>query len=246
VSVAAASSPILKCLAFGMTHQGCVRAANEDAFLSNVEAGVWAVADGMGGHGGGDIASARVIAALSELGHCGALPLTREAAVAALKQANKDLHARGRNEFGGVIGATVAVLIARGGAYACLWAGDSRIYRLRAGELRQLTHDHRYVQDLIDAGVLSEGEAHAHPRANVITRAVGAAARLDMAMVEGDMRAGDRYLLCSDGLSNVVAASDIADALRRTPLQFAVTRLMQHALARGAPDNVTALAVTVG
>ncbi|HEY9348845.1 MAG TPA: serine/threonine-protein phosphatase, partial [Inquilinus sp.] len=138
-----------------------------------------------------------------------------------------------------VIGATVVVLLLRDGRYACLWAGDSRLYLLRDGMLRQLTRDHSYVQRLIDSGSRTPEQGRRHPGANVITRAVGASGPLELDMVQGDSRPGDVFLLCSDGLTNVVAEAEIADRLAALPCEAASTALLDLALARGAPDNVT-------
>lgn len=234
-----------KLLSFGKSDVGCVRSRNEDAFAIHADAGLWAVADGMGGHGGGDIASDRVVAALKHTPDSATLAAAKSAVLTALREANAELLERGPREFGAVMGSTAAVLIARENAYCCIWVGDSRIYRLRAGELRLLTRDHRLVQDLVDAGALSEAQARLHPRANVITRAIGAHPVLAFDSVEGRLEQGDRFLLCSDGVSDVLNAADIAESLRRSPIEAAVQHLIQGTLVRGAPDNATALIAAV-
>lgn len=216
------------------TDAGAVRRHNEDAFLLRPEQGLWAVADGMGGHLRGDHASRTVMDALAQ-GH-----VSIEEIRARLAAAHQVLltEAAGLGD-GAVIGATVVVLVVSDGRYTCLWAGDSRLYRLRDGVLRQLTRDHSYVQRLIDSGSLTPEQGRRHPGANVITRAVGAAGPLELDMVQGDSRPGDAYLLCSDGLTNVVADAEIADRLAALPCEEASAALVELALARGAPDNVT-------
>jgi protein phosphatase len=232
-----------KFLSIGQTNAGCVRTLNEDALLNCPEKGVWAVADGMGGHEGGDVASARVIEALAAVGACANAYALRDSASSALQQANQDLVARGLEHFNGAIGSTVAALLAFRGHYACMWAGDSRIYLHRAGALRQLTRDHSYVQEMVDAGLMQAEAARTHPKKNVITRAVGARHELELEAVYGDIRDGDRFLLCSDGLSGVLHEREIAEELIRAPAERAAERLIARALARGASDNVTVVIV---
>ncbi|MFE0752511.1 PP2C family protein-serine/threonine phosphatase [Inquilinus sp. NPDC058860] len=216
------------------TDAGAVRRHNEDAFLLRPEFGLWAVADGMGGHLRGDHASRMIMEALAQ-GH-----VQIEEIRARLTTAHRALvaEATGLGD-GAVIGATVVVLVVRDGRFTCLWAGDSRLYRLRDGVLRQITRDHSYVQRLIDNGSLTPEEGRRHPGANVITRAVGATGPLELDMAQGDSRPGDVYLLCSDGLTNVVADAEIADRLAALPCEEASAALLDLALARGAPDNVT-------
>ncbi len=232
-----------KFLSVGRTDVGCVRTLNEDAFLNRPREGIWAVADGMGGHDGGDIASARVIEALERVGVCANAYALRDGATQALRQANEELVARGLQQFGAAIGSTVAALLAFRGHYACIWAGDSRIYLHRWGELRLLTRDHSLVQEMVDAGTIKADEARAHPHGNVITRAVGARASLDLDGAYGALRDGDTFLLCSDGLSGVLHDREIAEELRSAPAERAADRLIGRALSRGAHDNVTAVIV---
>lgn len=231
----------LKFLSVERTHEGCVRSLNEDALLNRADIGLWAVADGMGGHECGELASARTVEALAGVTSFSSAYAFRDAAAQALAQANADLFQL--SQVGGAIGSTVVALLAHQGHYACLWAGDSRAYLYRAGALKRLTRDHSVVQEMVDGGVLSEEGARRHPRANVITRAIGARADLELDHVSGPMQAGDRYLLCSDGLTTVVSDREIAEAMIRAPLEAAAERLLDQALARGAPDNVTVILV---
>jgi protein phosphatase/serine/threonine-protein phosphatase Stp1 len=147
----------------------------------------------------------------------------------------------------GTIASTIVVLIVRGGHFACLWAGDSRLYRLRNGVLEQVTRDHSLVQELVDAGMVKPEDAESHPRANVITRAVGAATdELEIDKTTDRVLPGDRFLLCSDGLSKTLPASEIASLLGGPDPAHAPELLIAAALARQASDNVTAIAIEAG
>lgn len=223
------------------THPGTVRPRNEDAFVNRPDIGLWAVADGAGGHGAGDVASAAVAAALQDLppGLSAAELLAqlrlRIAAVHAELQRQAEQAGPGR-----LIATTLVAMLARGGHFACLWAGDSRIYLLRGGAFIRLTRDHSLVQDLVDQGVLREDEAEAHPQANVITRAVGGHGPLELDKTSDRLTPGDLFLLCSDGLFKAVPEAEIGRMLADG---FGAEVLIQAALANGARDNVTALVV---
>lgn len=232
-----------KYLSVGQTHVGCVRELNEDAYLNQADVGLWAVADGMGGHESGEVASQLVVEALAGVSSFASAYAFRDAAAHAIEAANAEMLARSAWEDQGSMGSTVVALLAHHGHYACLWAGDSRAYLYRGGYLRRLTRDHSVVQEMVDAGTLSEENARKHPRANVITRAVGAREALELDGVFGTIQAGDRFLLCSDGLTAVVHEREIAEEMIRAPLQAAAERLIERALARGAPDNVTVVMV---
>jgi protein phosphatase len=226
------------------THRGMVREANEDAVLDNNRLGVWAVADGVGGADAGDHASEAVMQALARLP-------AAETGEGLCEQAQDALHWANRNLFdeasrvGSVRGmaSTVVCLMIRAGRFFCVWAGDSRLYRLRASRLEQLSHDHTEVQALLDYGLLTAEEAKRHPRANAITRAVGAMDELELDRTEGDVEPDDVFLLCSDGLTKVVDDDEIALILAQMEPTRAVHRLVRMTLERGAPDNVSVVAV---
>lgn len=231
-----------KFLSVGRTHVGCVRSLNEDALLNRADIGLWAVADGMGGHEGGEVASAAVVEALSQVSNFATAYAFRDAASQALTEVNAQLIELAADH--GTMGSTVVTLLAHEGHYACLWAGDSRAYLYRHGALKRLTRDHSLVQEMVDAGAISEERARGHPRSNVITRAIGAREKLELDGVFGAIQPGDRFLLCSDGLTGVVTERELADAMVRAPLEAAAERLLDLALARGAPDNVTLLLIS--
>ena len=233
----------------GRSHVGMVRAINEDACLALPERGLWAVADGMGGHEAGDVASQMVIEALQQVRPPTNWPDFLEAVRDSLRDVNRRLREESAQRYQHrTIGSTVVVLIAYEAQCACLWVGDSRIYRLRDGQLRQLTRDHSHVQELVDQGLIAPESAHRHPLANVITRAVGSASELQIDEVVHPLQSGDLFLLCSDGLNKTVSDEEIARLLAHSDhnCQEAVKAFIHLALMRDANDNVTTVVVNIG
>ena len=225
------------------SHVGKVRQINEDSVLERPDLGLWAVADGMGGHGGGDVASQMIVAALGALpAPTSALSMRRD-----FEQRVAEVHERllavAAERGGGVIGSTLVALLAFEGHYACLWCGDSRAYLWRSGRLQQITRDHSQAQELVDRGVLSREQAKTWPGRNVVTRALGAGTAADLDMVDGPAQAGDRILLCSDGLIGHVSDAEIAAELDAEPLSDVCSRLLTLTLSRGAADNVSIVVV---
>ena len=227
------------------TDVGMVRQHNEDACLDRPEAGLWAVADGMGGHSAGDVASAMIVQRLQALDP--AQPLSRlvEQAEAILEAVNAELLQLASTREAATIGSTVVALIAHGAHAVCLWAGDSRVYRLRDGVLEQVTQDHALVADLVDRGVLSAEQAANHPQSNLVTRAVGAADTLKLDLEIMRLRPGDRFILCSDGLDKELRHDEIREVLARGGGAGAADALVELALSRGSRDNVTVVAVQI-
>ncbi|UTP37846.1 protein phosphatase 2C domain-containing protein [Phenylobacterium sp. LH3H17] len=244
MSRAAAPPRVRSFVTASRTHVGLSRSLNEDRFLARPEIGLWAVADGMGGHQAGDLASLRVVEALVGLGR----PRSGYAYLNAVRErliaANADLveHAA-KLSPGAVIGSTVVVLLAHEDHYACVWAGDSRVYLRRGGALMRVTHDHSLMQELIDSGALEEQEARTRRISNVITRAVGATGTLELSETHGDIRPGDVFLLCSDGLTGLVEDHELGAFLALDDLEAAADRLLALTLKRGAKDNVTLMLV---
>jgi serine/threonine protein phosphatase PrpC len=234
-------------LTVARTHVGCRRKVNEDALLARPDLGLWAVADGMGGHHAGDVASALVVEALAGIAPGGAALVRGLEARRRLDEANARLVAMGQaGAEARTIGSTVVALLAdQDGAFHCLWAGDSRIYQARAGALTQLTRDHSLVQTLVDVGELSPSEAQNHPNANVITRAVGVEARLDLDALHGETQPRDLFLLASDGLTRLMDETELLAALEADDLESAADRMVDTCLERGAPDNLSFLMVRV-
>lgn len=229
------------------THPGLKRKVNEDSVLVRSERGLWAVADGMGGHEAGDVASASVVDALALVSPHPLIDQFVADAIAALKAVNRQLIALARSEARPrTIGTTVVGLAIADGRFGCFWAGDSRAYRIRQGEIAQLSRDHSLVQELMDAGMLGQLEAEHHPNANVVTRAVGAAEELRVDTSAGDARPGDLFLLASDGLTRVVDDDELYAELASAELEPAADALLDTVLSRGAPDNVSFVIVRVG
>ncbi len=227
-----------------LTHPGCVRKLNEDAVLDRPDIGLWAVADGMGGHAAGDFASAAVVRHLNAISTITSAFDFRRAVRAALLSANRELQEKADDELLDTIGATVVTLMVHRGHYACIWAGDSRAYRFRRGRLERLTRDHSLVQELVDAGSIQADEARGHTNSNIVTRAVGASERLDVDGLYGSIEPGDRFLLCSDGLG-VVDEAEIERRLKAADIGMATADLMRGALDRAAPDNISVVLVEV-
>ncbi|MGG2398341.1 PP2C family protein-serine/threonine phosphatase [Pseudomonas sp. SH1-B] len=225
------------------SHVGLVRQINEDAYLERPEAGLWLVADGMGGHAAGDYVSSLIVDSLRHLPADDSL----ENAAAALHQSLAQVNAAVREQASlrgvSMMGSTLVLLLVRGNRGLCLWAGDSRLYRQRDGELQAISRDHSYVQELQDSGLISEAEARVHPRGNIVTRAVGVQEQLELASVALDIRAGDTWLLCSDGLTRTAEDHEIRDVLTHSDPYQMVRSLVHLGLTRGAPDNITAIVI---
>jgi serine/threonine protein phosphatase PrpC len=232
------------CVSGAATHVGCVRKLNEDAYLDRSDMGLWAVADGMGGHDAGDYASQLTTAALSQVNGFPSAPTFLASVKGTLKAANAELRREAASRGAGrIIASTVVSLLIYGQHYACVWAGDSRLYLLRDETLRQISRDHSHVQEMVDAQLLTPAEARKHPYSNVVTRAVGAADDLDLETCHDRIRAGDLFLLCSDGLYKDHEDDDIRAILMRESLFDAPHALIESALERGASDNVTVVVV---
>lgn len=228
------------------TDVGRVRKLNEDSLLALPESGLWVVADGMGGHTAGDFASQTIVAQMKTIGlPTGAMDL-RARFMDRLTKANASIHAHAAEIGQKTIGATVVGLLIQQDHFACIWSGDSRIYRMRGRKLTRVTRDHTEVQALLDAGSITAEQAEAWPRKNVITRAIGVTDLPECDMVEGKLADGDVFLLCSDGLTEYFDDSELADVLYEGvdfPLEGMCAHLVGTALARGGKDNVSVVMV---
>lgn len=229
------------------THAGTANRHNEDAYLNRPDLGLWAVADGAGGHRLGEVASAEVVGLLQTIdsGHSAGEVLVEVRSRLEAAHARLRTKASGRGS-GVMIATTVVVLLARDDHFACLWAGDSRAYLLRGHALTRITRDHSLVQVMVENGTISEAEAAHHSQANVITRAVGADVDvLELEKRTGRLVAGDRLLLCSDGLSKTVPEELLAELLSGDD-GTAAERLVTAALMAHAADNITAVTIDFG
>jgi serine/threonine protein phosphatase PrpC len=225
----------------GLTDVGKVRRINEDALLCQPRDCLWVVADGMGGHSKGDLASGDIARAfdLMEIpAELSAFADLAESTLIGLNARFRELADFGRD--GTTIGSTVVLLLARQAHVLFLWVGDSRIYRSRGGRFEQLTQDHSQVEEMVVQGLLRRNDAESHPAANVVTRAVGAEDELNVDMDCCEVEPGDRFLLCSDGLTKEVSERTIAAILAQDQAPEAMCRqLIERALEGGARDNVT-------
>lgn len=224
------------------THTGCVRDHNEDAFVAREEIGLWAVADGMGGHEGGEWASAKIVEKLGELDLPEDFDAACQAIAEAIRAANRAiiLEARRRAKQ---MGSTVVALLVRDERYALLWVGDSRGYLLRDGEMKQLSHDHTQVQEMVARGIMSPQDAVGHPMGHILSRAVGVRDEVEVDIVTGEVWPGDVYLICSDGLHGYVDEADVVRLLSQGAPEDVADQLIELTLAKGAPDNVTVIAI---
>jgi len=227
------------------SHKGHYRHENEDAVYSDVCSGVWCVADGMGGHQQGKLASQLLVNTVASLPANRSLTLRVEALEKKLFALNEILQEkaqklsverRGQKQ---TIGCTFVILLSDGVNCTCLWAGDSRLYLLRAGNLYQISDDHTLVNDLITRGVITQEQSENHPQAHVVTRALGASAEMNFDKKTFQLQANDRYLLCSDGLHNELEAQDISQALAALSSSQSCRMLVDKVLQGNARDNLT-------
>jgi serine/threonine protein phosphatase PrpC len=233
----------LRLRAFSRSDVGRVRSANEDSFLERPEMGLWVVADGMGGHANGRWASGVIVDAIAPLTPLGDLDADIRRVADAIHAANATIYDRSIVD-GASMGSTVAALLVQEGFFAVLWAGDSRVYLYRDGVLHQLSRDHTQVQEMVDVGLLTPEEAKTHPMSHVLARAVGVQASLELDVIVDEAEVGDSFLVCSDGLiAGRVSAEEISAAMAGGQPQVISSSLVELCLERGAPDNVTAIAV---
>jgi protein phosphatase len=223
------------------THTGRIRDRNEDSYLAQPEQGLWLIADGMGGHQGGEIASSLVVHEVHKLMH---QDLSLRLAINMTHQTVKT--AAGASDATKGMGSTVVALKLDRFRYEVCWVGDSRAYLWDDISLEQLTRDHSFVRELVDSGIITDVEARQHPRRNVITRALGLepVENLIVDCVSGDLFRGERILLCSDGLTSELNDTEISEILALgNSCQATVDLLVQNANARGGRDNITAILV---
>ncbi|MFC5526286.1 PP2C family protein-serine/threonine phosphatase [Rhodanobacter ginsengisoli] len=223
------------------THVGLRRTRNEDTYYADASLGLFLVADGMGGHQHGEVASALVRDAVVDLVTQG------KNLIGAVRGAAEQLLALTRHSVDILpMGTTIAVLHATGDSYEVAWVGDSRVYTWKQ-ELRQISHDHSLVQALVENGQLDPALASQHPQRNLLTQALGVTAieQLQIGMARGRLEPGMGFLLCSDGLTEGVTDAAIARTVARTDLgaQECVDQLLLSALDSGGDDNITVLIV---
>lgn len=224
-----------------VTHAGRVRSMNQDAFVDRADVRLWAVADGMGGHSDGDVASRMVCAALADLQPGATLDATVGEVQRRMSQVNTKLYAASLRPINPIqSGSTVVAFAVKRTACAILWAGDSRVYRLRHQQLVQLTTDHTWAAQMLSEGEEAEEDDHS------IMRAVGGEDTLLLDVRRERVRLGDRYLLCSDGLTRELTPARIATLLGEGEIHHSAQALLDATLAAGARDNVTIVVIEAG
>ena len=231
----------------GISDVGRVRKHNEDSMLERTEVGMWVVADGMGGHAAGDVASQMIVNSLKKIHEGISLDRYIDEIEDRLVTVNEKLIKKGNeSKKRTTIGSTVAILLAFDKYCVYLWAGDSRLYRLRNNEIRQMTTDQSQVEQYVEQGLISREQAAVHPHGNMITRAVGATREFYLDMDIQEMEKGDRYLLCSDGLTKHIVDMEFQDILLKgNSAPKTCKDLIDLTLSRGAGDNVTAVVVDI-
>jgi protein phosphatase len=223
------------------THTGKLRERNEDSYLARPDVGIWTVADGMGGHSAGDFASATVVEALQAIERPASASELLTLCEDRVLKANARLREIALERGGIVLGSTVAVLLVYDAHFACVWAGDSRVYMVRNSEIQQISRDHTEVQELISEGLLKAEDAKTWPRRNVITRAIGVDDDLELEMRSGTLEPDDVFVICSDGLTTHVEDREILECVTSGSSQQACEKLIALTLERGAEDNVTVI-----
>ncbi|HEY0303770.1 MAG TPA: Stp1/IreP family PP2C-type Ser/Thr phosphatase [Longimicrobiales bacterium] len=228
--------------AVALTDTGQIRERNEDSFLLDNGASLFAVADGMGGHAAGDVASQTAIAAFAA-----AFAETRSVVIA-MKAANRAVIERGNADPARAgMGTTLTAVHITGDAALVAHVGDSRLYRLRAGRLEQLTRDHTVADEMIERGTLTRIEAMLHPANSMLTRSLGSRADVAVDELQEKLQTGDVLMLCSDGLTSMVTDADIAAVLQQQAksLDRKAAELIEAATLRGGVDNITVVLITV-
>jgi protein phosphatase len=224
---------------------GLIRTVNEDSGYAGPR--LLVIADGVGGHAAGEVASSVAVAAMAALDEDSPGGDLLERLSSAVTGANGHLRdmVNGDPDLKGM-GTTLTALLRAGSRFGLVHVGDSRCYLLREGELQQITHDHTFVQTLVDEGRITPEEADHHPQKNLITNSLDGREDIDLDLSVREARAGDRYLLCSDGLSGVVSGDTLRETLsREADVEVAVERLVDLALKGGGPDNITAIVADV-
>jgi len=229
------------------TDVGKVRKINEDACLDLPELGLWIVADGMGGHMAGDVASRLIVDSCQQINE----PRDLDSFIADIQyrlyDVNRNLREMSTQQYNSAtIGSTVVALLAYDKHCACLWVGDSRIYRLRNNQLEQLTRDHSMIEEYLDEGLMTPEQVSNSNIANVLTRAIGAQEELNIDVKVEEMQDGDCFLLCSDGLYKELSDEEIIQLMIQSDDCASITNnLLSQALLKDAKDNITLSVVQI-
>lgn len=244
----------MRIISTGMTDVGLKRGRNEDNYLINEELNLFVVADGMGGHAGGEYASAIAVNTVEEIvtslevdgievtDATDPVEITRHKLIHAIRLAGKRIFdkAKEQPEYHGM-GTTAVVLLVEGTNAFVAHVGDSRLYLVREGRIEQVTEDHSLIAEKIRHGLITPEEAKHHRMRNVITRSLGYQEEVEVDIQVRAVRSGDQFLLCSDGLSGLVSAEEMADAVSAHGPQEAARQLIGLACERGGDDNITTI-----
>jgi len=249
----------MKIESYAITHKGMVRTRNEDSFFRDDKLNLYVVADGMGGHRGGDIASRLAIDEIEKVirdwppkdqteitGVNENRPESEAKLISALKRANLRIwkEAETNSDYRGMGTTTTGVLVTNSEA-TIAHVGDSRAYLIRDKQIRQITEDHSWVNEQVKAGFITSEEARTHRLKNLITRSLGHEPNIKVDVLRLKIESGDRFLLCSDGLSNLVQDDELRDTLTDLDPKSALERLVEMANERGGYDNITAVMIEV-
>jgi serine/threonine protein phosphatase PrpC len=235
----------LKIDCFGQSDIGLVREVNEDAWLAQPEKGLFLLADGMGGHNAGEIASATAVHSIAEFY---SMDIAQPDALRnAIVSANRRIYEQGSKDSSlSGMGTTISCLVLHKGEASIAHVGDSRIYLLRQGKLRLLTEDHSLTNELLDLNVITTEEAGSFPYKHILTRALGTHPKVEASFAKESLVCGDLFLLCSDGLTNFVSDEEIVEILQKNSLlEEKANNLIVLAKNYGGVDNITVLLVKV-
>lgn len=229
---------------YAVSHPGNKRKFNQDAYFCHDQHGIWAIADGMGGHEAGDVASQTIIQSLANLAQSGAENNSLMNITSLLEDVNQQLFAQNQANDR-MVGSTIALVQVDNNICHCLWVGDSRIYLYRQQQFAQISSDHSYVQQLVDNGEITAKQAKTHQKRNVLTRAIGSAEELSFDTKNITVYANDKILICSDGLYSEVSTEEITAILEYSSAQTACENLLNLCLSRQANDNVSFVLVEI-
>lgn len=230
----------------GRSHRGTVRKHNEDAYLDDPANRLWVVADGMGGHEAGDVASQAIVRHMRTVARPAQTVDFVDRIDETLAAVNAELIQYALDNKLQMVGSTAALLVDAGHYMLCAWAGDSRVYQLAGGELRQITTDHNQAREMMSTGQFSAADLQSNAQAAALVRAVGAESNLVVEWSAAEAKPNDVFLLCSDGVTKEMTDAEISGALaERIPPQDITAKLVETCLARGARDNITAVVVRI-